>query len=155
MKMVCGRFDASAGFTVLELLATIAIIGLAIAIAMPYWPGRSSKLALQTTSRAMLAALRLTRASAIARGADLAVAIDTDRRTFESPVVPMQSIPSDISILLTVAEPERTGRGGGAFRFFPDGSSTGGSVLFRLESSEQTVCVNWLTGEANEEGLCQ
>jgi general secretion pathway protein H len=49
---------------------------------------------------------------------------------------------------LTFAKPEQTARSAGGFRFFPDGSSSGGDVRLRLRGREAKICVNWLTGEA-------
>ena len=89
-----------------------------------------------------------SKSAAIARNAEIALVIDVDKRTFASTAVRMQSFGPDIAAELTFAEPERTARSTGGFRFFPDGSSSGGDVHFRLRGGEAKVCVNWLTGEA-------
>jgi general secretion pathway protein H len=140
--------SSAAGFTLMEMLVVIAILALATAVAMPILARPSDGVRLQATARDLINALRLTRAMAITRNAEIALTIDVDKRTFASAAVRMQSFGPDIAAELTFAEPERTTRSTGGFRFFPDGSSSGGDVRFRLRGSEARICVNWLTGEA-------
>jgi general secretion pathway protein H len=140
--------SSAAGFTLLEMLVVIVILALAVAVAMPMLARPSDGVRLRATARDLINALRLTRAMAIARNAEIAFAIDVDKRTFASVAVRIQSFGPDIAVELRFAEPERTARSTGGFRFFPDGSSSGGDVHFRLRGSEAKVCVNWLTGEA-------
>ena len=93
-------------------------------------------------------ALRLARAQAIARNADVVLAIDADRRLLESPAMPPTRIDADIAIAMTVAAPERRGRGTGAIRFFPDGTSSGGDIILTLGARHARIEANWLTGDA-------
>jgi general secretion pathway protein H len=140
--------SSAAGFTLLEMLVVIAILALATAVAMPILARPSDGVRLQATARDLITALRLTRAMAIARNAEIALTIDVDKRTFASAAVRVHPFGPDIAAELTFAEPERTAGSTGGFRFFPDGSSSGGDVHFRLRGSEARICVNWLTGEA-------
>jgi general secretion pathway protein H len=91
---------------------------------------------------------------AIARNAELALTIDVDKRTFASAAIRTQSFGVDVVAELTFAEPERMARSTGGFRFFPDGSSSGGDVRLRLRGSEAKICVDWLTGEAQRGERC-
>jgi general secretion pathway protein H len=140
--------SSAEGFTLLEMLVVIVILALATAVAMPILARPSDGVRLQATARDLINALRLTRAMAIARNAEVALTIDVDKRTFASAAVRTQSFGPDIAAELTFAEPERAARSTGGFRFFPDGSSSGGDVRLRLRGSEAKICVNWLTGEA-------
>jgi general secretion pathway protein H len=140
--------SAAAGFTLLEMLIVVALLALATAVAMPTFMRPSDGVQLQATTRKLVNALRLTRAMAIARNAEIALTIDVDKRTFSSAAIRPQSFSPDMAAELTFAEPERTTRSTGGFRFFPDGSSSGGDVRLRLHGREARICVNWLTGEA-------
>ena len=140
--------SSAAGFTLLEMLVVIVILALVTAVAMPIWARPSDGVRVQATARDLINALRLTRAMAIARNAEVALTIDVDKRIFASTAIRTQSFGPDITAELTFAEPERTARSTGGFRFFPDGSSTGGDVRLRLRGNEAKICVNWLTGEA-------
>jgi general secretion pathway protein H len=146
-------FSAS-GFTLLEMLVVIVILALATAVAMPIFTRPSNGVRVQATARDLINALRLTRAMAIARNAEIALTIDVDKRTFTSAAVRPQSFGPDIAAELTFAESERTARSTGGFRFFPDGSSSGGDIRLHLRGSEAKICVNWLTGEAQQGERC-
>ncbi len=140
--------SSAAGFTLLEMLIVIAILALATAVMMPVLARPSDGVRLQATARDLINALRLTRAMAIARDAEIALTIDVDRRTFTSIAIRTQSFGPDIAAELIFAKPEQTARSSGGFRFFPDGSSSGGDVHLRLRGREANICVDWLTGEA-------
>jgi general secretion pathway protein H len=128
------------------MLVVIVILALATAVAMPMLARPSDGVRVQATARDLINALRLTRA--MARNAEVALAIDVDKRTFASAAIRTQSFGLDIVAELTFAEPEQTARSTGGFRFFADGSSSGGDVRLRLRGREAKICVNWLTGEA-------
>jgi general secretion pathway protein H len=146
--------SSAAGFTLLEMLIVVAVLALAMAVAMPTFMRPSDGVQLQATGRNLVNALRLTRAMAIARNVEIALVIDVDKRTFSSTAIRPQSFSPDMTAELTFAESERTARSTGGFRFFPDGSSSGGDVRLRLHGREATICVNWLTGEAQFGGHC-
>jgi general secretion pathway protein H len=143
----------TSGFSLIETLAALAIVALATALAMPLAMRPSDALRLDAAAQDLLAALRLTRAAAIARNADAALTIDAERRTFASPAVPARALPADLSVKMKIAEPERA-RSQGGFRFFPDGSSTGGDMLLALRGKEVKICVDWLTGIARRAASC-
>jgi general secretion pathway protein H len=150
------RLDCSsvAGFTLIEMLVVMTIMALVATIAVPLLTQPSNTLRLETTARDLAGALRLTRATAIAQNVDITLDIDVDRHTFQSAAIPLQSFAPGIVAELKVAEPERATPSRGAFRFFSDGSSTGGDVVLRLRDKEARICVNWLTGEARRGKDC-
>src|SRR5260370_14892040 len=124
--------SSAAGFTLVEMLVVIVIPALATAIAMPILASPLDGVRLQATARDLINALRLTRAMAIARNAEVALTIDVDKRTFASAAIRTQSFGPDIVAELTFAEPERTAGSTGGFRVFPDGSSNGGCGRFSI-----------------------
>lgn len=140
---------SEAGFTLLEMLIVIAIIALAAAVAMPALTRPSDGVLLRATARDVMSAMRLTRAMAIARNTETALSIDVDKRTFASAAIRTQTFAPDITAEVTFARLGRTAaHSTGSFRFFPDGSSTGGDVALRLHGREARICVNWLTGDS-------
>jgi general secretion pathway protein H len=144
---------ATSGFSLIEMLAALAVVALATALIMPFALRPSDALRLDAAAQDLVAALRLTRAAAIAHNADAALTIDVDRRTFESPAVPVRSLPADLNVKLKIAEPERA-RSQGGFRFFSDGSSTGGDMVLALHGKEVKICVDWLSGLARRAASC-
>jgi general secretion pathway protein H len=143
-----GHDQDMAGFTLVELLVVMTILALVAGLAMPILARPSATVRLQTAARDLIGALRATRAAAIARNAEVMLTIDVERRSFESPAVPRRSFARDIAARVTFAEPERQGRTAGGFRFFADGSATGGDVRLALDGGEARICLDWFTGEA-------
>jgi general secretion pathway protein H len=147
--------NRAAGFTVLEMLVALAITASLVALSGPWLRGAPDRLQLQSTAQDILAALKSTRAAAIARNAEATLVLDVEHRTFSSPAVRVSSFPQGIQLDLKVAslEPEATSRG--SIRFFPDGSSTGADLVLTLHGRSSTICVNWLTGTAREDDGCR
>jgi general secretion pathway protein H len=147
------RASTTSGFSLIEMLAALAIVALATALVMPFALRPSDALRLDAGAQELVAALRLTRAAAIAHNTDAALTVDVERRTFESPAVPRRSLPADLTVKLKIAEPE-SARSRGGFRFFPDGSSTGGDMALALHGKELKICVDWLSGIARRAANC-
>ena len=144
----------TAGFSVLEMLVVLAIIGALVALSGPMLRGAPDRLQLQTTVRDILGALKSTRAAAIAGNAEATLVFDLEHRTFSSPAVRASSFPQGIELALKVAllDSEATSRG--SVKFFPDGSSTGADLVLKLRGRSAKICVNWLTGIAREDDGC-
>jgi len=143
-----------AGFTILEMLVVVMIVALAASVAIPMVTRPTDGVRLRTAANELQSALTATRAAAIARNTDIALMIDVDKRTFQSPVVPVRAFASDITARLTYASVVRSGRTEAGFRFFADGSSTGGDVTLSLHGAERRLCVDWLTGQARQGQGC-
>lgn len=139
------RFDSSAGFTLLELLIVMGIMGLVLATVVSAKP-RTEATRLAITARAIAETLQLARAQAMSSNAETVVRIDTQRHQFGR-TRSMHALPRGMSIALTVAETEHIGEIGG-LRFYPDGQSSGGEIVLALNGWSSRIAVNWLTGEA-------
>jgi general secretion pathway protein H len=88
----------------------------------------------------------MTRSAAIRRQEEMVLALDVQHRHYTSAVVPIRHMPDDISAELKFASVEQTNASAGAFRFFPDGSSTGGEIILSIGRHKERICVDWLTG---------
>jgi general secretion pathway protein H len=141
------------GFTLVEMLVVVAIIALIASVALPMLGRPSDKLRLRAIADGMIAALRLTREAAIVRNIETVLTIDVDRHILQSVVVPPRQFAPEVVAKLQFAAPEQTGQSGG-FRFFPDGSSTGGTVTLWLHDQHEIICVLWLTGESHQPPHC-
>jgi general secretion pathway protein H len=137
-----------AGFTLLELLVVLGIIAVVLGTMIIARPNASGA-RVNTAARAILATLRLARAQAIERNAEIVVSIDPQTRTIRSPQGKWQ-LPDGVHMALTYAESERVGALGG-LRFYPDGQSSGGEISLGLGGRNARLTVSWLTGEARIE----
>jgi general secretion pathway protein H len=138
----------SAGFTLLEALMVLAIIGLVAAVALPTLRRPPDKLRLEAATRTLMSALRFSRVQAIARNDDVIVTMHVDRRILESSAGTALQIDQDISVEMIFAAVERRRSAAGVIRFFPDGTSSGGDIILTLSKRRARISVNWLTGEA-------
>jgi general secretion pathway protein H len=144
----------TAGFTLVEMLVVLAILALVVTTSVPLLSRGSDTLRLDTTSSEIAAALRATRTAAIVQGSETTLKLDVDRRTFQSAVVPQRSFASNIEAKLTYAAAMRSAAAEGGFRFFPDGSSTGGDLMLTLNGKQVRLCVDWLTGLVRTAPVC-
>ncbi|HXO69424.1 MAG TPA: GspH/FimT family pseudopilin [Bradyrhizobium sp.] len=145
---------AEAGFTLIEMLVVVAVLALTATFAMPLLSGGSEGFRLEMASSELAAAFRVTRSQAITRNIETALMIDVDRRTFSSAAVRQRPFAPDIEAKLTFASGIRSASSDGGFKFFPDGSSTGGDVTLSLRGKQTKLCVDWLTGEVRRGQAC-
>jgi len=145
---------SEAGFTLVEMLVVLAILAITATFAAPLLSSGSSTLRLEMASGEMTAALRVTRSAAITRNAELDFLIDVDRRTFGSPAAPQRAFAPGIDVKLTFASGIRDTASVAGFKFFPDGSSTGGDVTLLLRGQRVKLCVDWLAGMVSKASDC-
>jgi general secretion pathway protein H len=139
------RSSADAGFTLVEVLVVLMILGLATTAAVPLLRKPPAPVRLKADVTRMAAALRVTRAVAMAQNRAMDFVIQAEPVTYASPAVPAAAM--DPAIMLTMATaPPRRGATTGLIRFFPSGQSTGGDVRLRLDQAEMRLQVIWATG---------
>lgn len=136
------------GFTLFEMLVVLMILSLVTALALPSLRRTPEHLRLEAAGRRLASALRFSRVAAIARNADVVLTVDAERRSFAFSGGSTIQLETEISVQMIFAAPLRRGRGAGAIRFFPDGTSSGGDIVLALNQRRVRISVNWLTGDA-------
>lgn len=125
----------SAGFTLLEMLVVLAVLGLAAALVMSRPLGASPATQARTAAQRVAAALRGARGRAILADATVTVALDAPgHRLRLSDAAPL-GLPRAVALTGTPV-----------IRFAPDGSSSGGTIVLGGGGVRQGVAVDWLTG---------
>jgi general secretion pathway protein H len=138
---------AAAGFTLIELVVTLVVLGLALVLVTGYRAPWSTAFGLKGTAAELASGLRLARSQAIAGNHRVALDLDLARHRYRIGDGPPQALPPKLSIELLTIAGENRGRTGGDIRFNPDGSSTGGRISLAEGGRRVAVGVDWLTGK--------
>ncbi len=133
---------AEAGFTLIEVLVVLAVLGLAAGLVAFRGPPRSAALDLRAASGEIARAMRLARTQAIAGNAAVPVVLDPAAAAYRVGAGPPRRLPAGVGLsAVTVA-----GAGPPTITFAPDGSSSGGRVELAAAGRRVQVGVEWLTG---------
>ena len=139
------------GFSLVELMVVIMLVTLMFGLVGVSVSRSIGGAEIRTAEREIVAGLRHTRGQAIINRQQQIFMVDANNRTWtaagQEPVV----LPDGLQITLNTGRSELTGEGAGGIRFFPDGASTGGSIVLTAQEREWHIAVAWLTGEISRD----
>lgn len=137
------------GFTLVEILVVVAIIGLAMAVVAGAMGMSLAGQQVRGASRDLVASLRYTRGQAIVKREPQVLLFNLDKRSYRAPGRSPIELPEKFEIAVETARQEMLASGEVGIRFYPDGSSTGGNVEISRGDVVWRIDINWLTGEVN------
>ncbi|WP_018972706.1 GspH/FimT family pseudopilin [Rudaea cellulosilytica] len=146
---------SSRGFSLIEIVAVIFLIALAVGAVSISFSKSMSGAKVQAATRDMIAALRYTRGQAIVKGKESTFDLDIANNSYQAPGRSMVQLPKNMRLALYTADQEIISETTGRIRFFPDGASTGGHISVLMERVEWRINVDWLTGAVTREELHQ
>lgn len=139
--------DAQHGFTLLEMVCVLAIIGLLSAVLLPFIPHNTSRSRLQAYALQAATLLMADRNAAIRRGADVATLVDPRSRMIVSGAGKNAiHVPNDVRFDATLPRTCNQKPAFSTISFFANGMSCGGSIELTRFDTGYEVRVNWLTG---------
>lgn len=139
------------GFTLVEMIVVIAIMALVVVMALPSSRHSAKVRQLDTLARSLAADLRRARLEAIGENREAALVIDLKKRlAHRASSGAGIEIPEDVAIDIVTARGD-IATTAAAFRFFPDGTATGGHIDLGLEGEKRRIAVQWLTGRVGVE----
>src|SRR5438105_10059466 len=115
------ELNRCSGFTLIEVIVTLAILGLALVLVAGYKPPWSSGLGLKGTAAELASGLRLARSEAIASNRSVVLGLDLIGHRYRVGTEAERRLPGNVSIELLTIAGERQGAGIGDIRFNPDG----------------------------------
>lgn len=140
------RDDRQAGFTLIEVLVVLAILGLALAIVAAHGPARSPALEARSAADQVARALRLARSQAVATNHPVAFTLDVAGHRFRVGDGAWQALPTGLGLAMTAAAEADPDPARGRIVFAPEGGATGGRVRISVGHSALDVSVAWLSG---------
>jgi general secretion pathway protein H len=141
------RSSAEAGFTLIEAVCVLAIIGLVAALVLPAIPRATSQERLAGYAVEVAALLKGDRIAAIRNHAQVATSLDAERRiVISGATASVVEIPADVSFQALLAQRCGDRRVGATIDFFPSGASCGGVIAIARQGVGYQIRVNWLTG---------
>ncbi len=139
--------DAQRGFTLLEMVCVLAIIGLLSAVLLPFIPHNTSRSRLQAYALQVATLLKADRNAAVRRGADVATLVDPGSRMIVSGAGKNTlRVPDDVHFDATLPKTCNQKPAFSTISFFANGMSCGGAIALTRFDMGYEVRVNWLTG---------
>jgi general secretion pathway protein H len=134
------------GFTLIEMLVVLLIVGMALTVA-PSLLGSLPGARLHAAADAMAGTLRRLRTQAIGSGQGTALRLDPRSRSYATlpggtPIM-LPDVVDRVDVATTAAY--RTGETG-LFRFYTDGTASGGTITLHSGNRVAAIAVDWLTG---------
>ncbi|UVK46533.1 prepilin-type N-terminal cleavage/methylation domain-containing protein [Mesorhizobium sp. AR07] len=138
--------DATAGFTLVEMLVVLAIMALVAAIAAPGLVSNYRTKTVETLAGEITMRLRLARTSAIATARPKQVVVDLGTRTVRFGERDSIALPDDVKMTVITGQETVVAGRQTVLTFLPDGSASGMDISLQQKGRTTRIAVNWLTG---------
>ena len=145
-----GSVRSAKGFTLLELLAALAIAGLVLAVSVPASARLYETMQYRKAVRDVIGLLSSARYTAINTGRAQNVEIRPEARELRLNDT-IKVLPDDVTLSVKSAK-ELNRSDVGVIRFYPEGGTSGGGVVIeRSGGAGVRISVDWLLGRVSQE----
>jgi general secretion pathway protein H len=142
-----GPAAATAGFTLLEMTAVIAVVAMLAAILLPSLPWSTSRQRLAGYAVETAALLKADRTAAVRRNTVVSAQIDAPGHLIRSGSTGQALvIPADVSFQTVLPRTCNERPAHSTISFFATGVSCGGTIVLSRLGTRFEIRVNWLTG---------
>ncbi|MGC8698283.1 MAG: pilus assembly FimT family protein [Halothiobacillus sp.] len=148
----CSSRRYASGFTLVELLVAFAIMGFVMALVPMAYSKLNQSIEYRAALRAFVTEVADARLKAMTTGQSTAIRVNLQNKTFGVDNQLDQKWPKSYEIQAKVADQEVLADKIASIRFYPDGSSTGGSItVLRAPGVGVRFRIDWLTGRLTQE----
>jgi general secretion pathway protein H len=141
------RTGPEAGFTLLEMVCALAIVGLLAAVLLPAIPRQTSRARLEAYAIETAALLKADRNAAIRRRLDVTTQVDAPSRSLRSGASGQTvRVPEDVRFETLLPRNCDNRPVVASISFFASGMSCGGVIVLAKLDAGYEIRVNWLTG---------
>jgi general secretion pathway protein H len=135
------------GFTLLEIVCILAILGILVAILLPAFPRGTSRSRLESFAIEAAGLLKADRNAALRRRVQVATQIDPTQHTIRSGATGRTvRVPDDVGFDAILATRCNQRAAGPTIRFLASGMSCGGVIQLTRLGTGYEIRGNWLTG---------
>ena len=135
------------GFTLLEIICVLAIVGLLAALALPAIPRGTSRARMEGYALDIAALLKGDRNAAIRTRGQVATSLSAQSQAVRSGATGASvQLPADVALDAILAQRCGGRAAGKTIDFFASGMSCGGTIALSRNGVGFEVRVNWLTG---------
>jgi general secretion pathway protein H len=152
------RLGGDGGFTLLEMIVVLVILGLMAGLVVSRGPSRNAGLDLRAAAADITQTLRGARARAISTDRTVVFRVNPMAHAFTIDAAPPRRLPATIGLSVVAlsgdVERDRTAD----ISFAPDGSSSGGRIDLVSGARHVQIDIAWLTGRvtvADASGVAQ
>lgn len=136
------------GFTLIEVLVVLVMLAVLAGTVVFNMSGSLKSAKIRGASKDLVAALRYTRSQAVIKHSEQSLTLNVTEKSYQPPGGrPKVILPEGMELKVFAAESEVPSEDSAGFRFFSDGSSTGGRITLIYEDRFWRINVAWLTGE--------
>ncbi len=135
------------GFTLIEVLVVLVMLAVLAGTVAFNMSGSLKASKIRGASKDLVAALRYTRSQAVVKHKEQRLMINVSDKSYQAPGRPKVMLPEGMELKVYAAASEVPADDQAGFRFFSDGSSTGGRVTLIYDERFWRINVAWLTGE--------
>lgn len=140
------RAARDGGFTLVETLVVLGLVALLLVVSLPYSTSSGEARKLDAAAQIIAAKLRETQTASLSSNRERSLTLDIGKGMLvQTGPDKIFKLPKGIALSIITSDNEILDDTG-AFRFFPDGGSSGGKIILSKGGNRREIAISWLTG---------